>query len=254
MTALYDRCMVVQRHIRQSLVIKLKSCWKVLGSGLKAQEAGEPTFCSWNNSCLLLLFSFSSSFSLETSKHMVDFSDDTKTRQMLFKTPSVTLTVVRLKTRHIACFHQGFPRLACVSWAQLYDHKQNSGVQRNHNEIKGDHKNTRFQSVSWSDFIYECIKCQSCFVLNGVWCNANELATFWPSPAPVSCSGEPQPWSLRTPPLPAPHRRWRWEMRPTTLSLFQVLMVLRTRLFFHAASSPCWMGTRDVISSRQSVT
>lgn len=94
MTALYERCMVMQRHIRQSLVIKLKSCWKVLGSGLKAQEAGEPTFCSWNNSCLLLLFSFSSSFSLETSKHMVDFRDDTKTRQMLFKTPSVTLTVV----------------------------------------------------------------------------------------------------------------------------------------------------------------
>lgn len=69
--------MELQWYSRKVFVfIKLRICFKsgveILEATriwLKSQEAVEPTFCSWNLSCLFLLFSFSSSFSLGKSRN-----------------------------------------------------------------------------------------------------------------------------------------------------------------------------------------
>lgn len=98
-----------------------------------------------------------------------------------------------------------------------------------------------------------CSQSQSRVVLNGAWCAANKLATFWPSPGPVWCSAEPQPWSLRTSPHLAPRRRWRRDMGPTVLPVWRLRMALPSRLLFHAAFSPCWRALCDVITSRRMV-
>lgn len=98
-----------------------------------------------------------------------------------------------------------------------------------------------------------CSQSQSRFVLNGAWCAANKLATFWPSPGPVWCSAEPQPWSLRTSPHLAPRRRSRRDMGPTVLPVWRLRMALPSRLLFHAAFSPCWRALCDVIISRRTV-
>lgn len=95
---------------------------------------------------------------------------------------------------------------------------------------------------------------QSCVVLNRACYAANVLATFWPNPGPIACCAEPQPWSLRMSPHLAPRRRWRRDTVEVKVQLvLRLLIALPLRQLFHAAFSPSWKSTCDVIRSRQRV-
>lgn len=241
---------------------------------LKSQDAVEPTFCSWNLSCLFLLFSFSCSFSLGKCRNTRLTSG--KTHKHVQGCSSTYLTDVCGEVKQSYGLNRGlaetvrlrqsvyvvapFPKAALDCVLPRYPlHSSLSQTIKLRFDLIGatitpiSRSTTKKYNVKVFAKKLLCSQSQSRVVLNGAWCAANKLATFWPSPGPVLCSAEPQPWSLRTSPHLAPRRRWRRDMGPTVLSVWRLRMALPSRLLFHAAFSPCWRALCDVIISRRTV-
>lgn len=165
---------------------------------MKSREAVEPTFCSWNLSCLFLLFSFSCSFSLGTSRNTRLTSGQTHRHVQGFTLSS--LADVCGEVRQSSGLKRGLAeRVSLMESHCLYQRSLPAASLLQTMNLRFDQIRDTERAGTTLILRPTTKKCnvkvfakkllysqsQKRVVLNGAWCAANVLATFWPSPGPV---------------------------------------------------------------------